>query len=99
MSTRRAHFSVHIYPWLDFEYNCDLGGMAVKEERVEGGRRSQSNFRGMKIILECPSGGTLGKFLDSSNSQEDSSDRTSPFPRLLSYGMLRLKLARRGWKE
>lgn len=30
----------------------------------------------MKIILECPSGGTLGKFLDSSNSQEDSSDRT-----------------------
>lgn len=34
----------------------------------------------MKIILECPGGGTLGKFLDSSNSQEDSSDRTSPFP-------------------
>lgn len=45
----------------------------------------------MKIILECPAGGALRKFLDSSNSQE-----YSPPPPSVS-GTVRLKLAR-NWK-
>lgn len=76
------------------------GGKAVvKRERKRGGKEGGVEFPGDENNPRV----SLGKFLDSSNSQEEEEDSPSPLfsfdGSLVSYGMLRLKLARRNWKK
>lgn len=77
------------------------GGKAVvKRERKRGGKEGGVEFPGDENNPRV----SLGKFLDSSNSQEEEEDSPLPFSfffdgSLVSYGMLRLKLARRNWKK
>ena len=53
----------------------------VNDEGRKGACRTAVEFPGMKIILECPDGGGLGKFSDSSNSCDSALLRIESFRR------------------